>query len=409
VRSVTRVRPGSGSASASPGDPLLRCRGAHLPAGAFGREPCNDAGIPDEVAMLSPVTFDYRLCLQYETLAGTAVVFALLPARTHQQQLAMERLVVRGSIVQSVFTDAATATRFLYVTARGGLLSIELEAQLRLLQTEFGEHRLLRPPQAAPMAAPESLRFLLASRYCPSDRLVAWCEREFLAIDPPLSRVRAIDAWLRRHVALSVPRSADPDAAPADAVQVLERRSGSPRDLAHLMIALCRAARLPARYVTTAPFAGPSLNDLHPWVEVLVEDAWLAFDPSGLMPRTALVRIGTGRDAADVPLVFMHGSAITCASQVRIDCRGTEVGALWARDRGAEAIGSATLGSLGEATRWHQEARLAARRPQPLASEPAAGRSAGSGARRGAQVFAFPPHPAFRTAPGRGRSGADPR
>jgi len=263
-------------------------------------------------------------------------------------------------------------------------------------------------PPAAPMAAPESLRFLLASRYCPSDRLGTLCEREFLAIDQPFSRVRAIHAWLRRHVSLAGAGSPDAGRPSPDAVGVLERRSGSPRDLVHLMIALCRAARLPARYVTTAAFEHVGGNDLHPWVEVLVEETWLAFDPSGLMPRTALVRIGTGRDAADVPIALVHGPAIARASRVWIDCRGTDADTLAARDCGVEAIGSATLGSLGEATRWHQEARQAARRSAGLAPDPAPGRTASPGVRRGAQVFAFPATPAARTATARGRPRFDP-
>jgi len=359
--------------------------------------------------MLAPVTFDYTARIRQRTEPGAAFVFALLPARTHQQQLAMEGLRVRGATVQSVFTDAATATRYLHLTARGGALEVDLDAQLRLLQTESGEHLLHGETVPAPMAAPESLRFLLPSRFCPSDRLVPLCEREFLSIARPYARAVAVEAWIRRHVRDEPPGLADEEGVPPSATDVLERGAGTPRDLAHLLIGLCRASRLPARYVTAVPFgAGLPADRLHPWVEVLVEDVWLAFEPSRRLPRTALVRIGTGRDAADVPLVLAHGPVSACRTELSLVPVGTDVPALQARDSDAEAVCAATLGSLGEATRWHQEARLAARRQQTPAPQPApcpsSRRPEAHAARRGAQVLVFPtaatvgsPDPAARS------------
>ena len=366
--------------------------------------------------MLAPVTFDHSIRLRYETEPGAAFVLALLPARTHQQQLAMERLRVRGAAAQTVFTDAATATRYLHVAARGGPLEIELDAQVRLLQTEIAGPGLHRDAHAAPLGAPESLRFLLPSRYCPSDRLAAVAEREFLSIETPFERAVAIDRFLRRHLRLRpvlgpVPGvTVDPPVDAPNAVEVLERAEGTPRDLAHLAIALCRASRLPARYVTTVPFGLADATDVHPWVEVLIADAWLAFDPSRLVPRTALLRLGTGRDAADVPLAIAHGAVSLARVEWAIACPCTPAGALLERDRGAASICTATLGSLGEATRWHQEARLAARRrgglpdetgpprPAPSRLAAAAARAASSAPRSGAQVLVFPT-PAPRGAP----------
>jgi len=363
--------------------------------------------------MLAPVTFDYAVRLQLRTEPGVAVVLALLPARTHQQQLAMEGLRVRGATVQSVFTDAATATRYLHLTARGGTLEVDLDAQLRLLQAESGEHALRRETAAAPMAAPESLRFLLPSRFCPSDRLLPLCEREFTAIAQPYARAVAIEAWIRRHVRDEAPGPARDDGVPPSATEVLERGAGAPRDLAHLLIGLCRASRLPARYVTTVPFgAGLPADRLHPWVEVLVEDVWLAFDPSRLVPRTALVRIGTGRDAADVALMLAHGPVSACRTELSLVPVGTDAATLRARDGDAEAVCAATLGSLGEATRWHQEARLAARRQPAPAPQQSPGtrspRPEAHAARRGAQVLMFPSSATFRPAGEPARSRFEP-
>lgn len=351
--------------------------------------------------MLAPVTFEYSIRLHYDTEPGAGFVFALLPARTHQQQLAMEQLRVRGAVVQSVFTEAATATRYLHVAARGGPLQVELDAQVRLLQTEFTDGGTRRELFSVPLAKPESLRFPLPSRYCPSDRLTAMCDGEFMLIDEPCARLAAIDDWLRRHVRATLPGTdgdqrgaAGAAPTPPGAAEVLERGRGTPRDLAHLLIALCRASRLPARYVTTVPFDTPASGELYPWVEVLVDDAWLACDPGRQVPRTALIRLGTGRDAADVPLVLGHGPLAAGRAELSIRCLGTDADTLRARDRATPGILSATIGSLGEATRWHQEARLAARR-EPCADEAAGRRSLSSsrprmsGEPRGARILNF--------------------
>jgi len=345
--------------------------------------------------MLAPVTFDCTIRLRQRSEPGTAFVSALLPARTHQQQLAMEGLCVRGATVQSVFTDAATATRYLNLTAHGAGFEVDLDARLRLLQVASGEYALRRRAAPAQLGVAESLRFLLPSRHCPSDRLVPLCEREFMAIAQPYARVVAIDAWIRRRVRPvyeGMSGSGADDRVAPGALEVLERGAGTSCDLAHLLIGLCRAARLPARYVTTLPFgAALPVDRLHPWVEVLVEDVWLAFDPGRRMPRTALVRIGTGRDAADVPLMRADGPASACRAELSLVPVGTDAATLRARDAAAEAISAATLGSLGEATRWHREARLAARRQQM--SPPTAGtrtpRPAAHAVRRGAQELMF--------------------
>jgi len=322
----------------------------------------------------------------------------------------MEMLRVRGADVQSVFTDAASATRYLHVAARGGPLHVELDAQLRLLQAEPGPRGPKRDGRAAPMASPESLRYLLPSRWCPSDRLAAMCEREFVGVDDPFARTVAIEGWIRRHLRV-LPGDPRPDAVPPGGApmrsvgEVLRRGAGTPQELAHLMISLCRASRLPARHVTTVPFGVDAPRDLHPWVEVLVDEAWLAFDPSRLVPRTALLRIGTGRDAADAPLMLGHGAVSGWRAELSIACLGTAPDALRQRDREARAICTATLGSLGEATRWHQEARLAARRgpqdepaPAPQRDPPSRfARTAAAGARRGADVLVFPSSPSARS------------
>jgi transglutaminase-like putative cysteine protease len=87
------------------------------------------------------------------------------------------------------------------------------------------------------------------------------------------------------------------------AAQALALGRGVCQDHAHVMLAICRAAGVPARYVS-----GHLLGEggTHAWVEVLVVDAGgqaraVAFDPcNGCRAGQRHVTIAVGRDYADV-------------------------------------------------------------------------------------------------------------
>jgi len=94
------------------------------------------------------------------------------------------------------------------------------------------------------------------------------------------------------------------------AMDTIIQRSGVCRDFAHLMIALCRALNIPARFVSGIDYgADPALGptDFHAYVEVMLSGRWYLFDPSGVSPPMGLVRLGTGRDAADAAFATVFG------------------------------------------------------------------------------------------------------
>lgn len=65
------------------------------------------------------------------------------------------------------------------------------------------------------------------------------------------------------------------------------------------MIALLRALDIPARMVAVyAPGLAPM--DFHAVAEAWVDGGWWAVDATRLAPRQAMLRIATGRDAADI-------------------------------------------------------------------------------------------------------------
>ena len=65
---------------------------------------------------------------------------------------------------------------------------------------------------------------------------------------------------------------------------------------------------IPARYI-----AGYAVNlfppDFHGFFEAYLDGRWFLFDATRLAPVGGFVRIGTGRDAADVAFSTIRGSA----------------------------------------------------------------------------------------------------
>jgi transglutaminase-like putative cysteine protease len=106
--------------------------------------------------------------------------------------------------------------------------------------------------------------------------------------------VRTVGAWVHDRLDY-VPEASTPTGG---AVETLEAGAGVCRDYAHLTAALLRALDIPARLVSVyAPQLQPP--DFHAVVEAVVEGRWVVVDSTRLAPRRGLVRMATGRDAAD--------------------------------------------------------------------------------------------------------------
>ena len=86
---------------------------------------------------------------------------------------------------------------------------------------------------------------------------------------------------------------------------------GTCRDLAHPGLAPCRAVGIPARFAAVyAPGLYPM--DFHAVFGGPEEDGrWSAHDATDLAPRQSMVRIVTGRDAADAAFASVTSSIAT--------------------------------------------------------------------------------------------------
>jgi transglutaminase-like putative cysteine protease len=161
---------------------------------------------------------------------------------------------------------------------------------------------------APPVEDVDVIRYARPSRYCESDRLAAFARAEFYGLSG-LSLLESVSSWVGMRVAYIAGSSRSTDGA----VATLLARQGVCRDFAHLVIGLLRGCDIPARLVSVyAP--GLSPMDFHAIAEAYVEGQWLAVDATCLAPRSTMVRIATGRDAADTAFLTASGDPVDLIS-----------------------------------------------------------------------------------------------
>ena len=178
-----------------------------------------------------------------------------------------------------------------------GRLTVSYRARVRAGAVGSPERRRVHATSGAGGRLPSGYErqvYLRPSRYCPSDHLIGFAVAEFGAGPDTGERIAAITEWIRRRIEY-VPGSGT---VHDSAEHTLLTGVGTCRDFAHLGVALCRATGVPARFAAVyAPGLFPM--DFHAVFEAFEEGRWCVHDPTGLAPRPSLVRIATGRDAAD--------------------------------------------------------------------------------------------------------------
>lgn len=149
----------------------------------------------------------------------------------------------------------------------------------------------------------DALRYLLPSRYCQAERFVPFATQRFGNLRGG-AKVMAIRDWCEDRL--------DYVAGTSDALttagDTFLSRQGVCRDYAHLMIALCRAAQIPARIASVfAPSVEPP--DFHAVVEVFLDGAWHLIDPTGMARADNMALIAVGRDAVDIAFMTTNSFA----------------------------------------------------------------------------------------------------
>jgi transglutaminase-like putative cysteine protease len=181
-------------------------------------------------------------------------------------------------------------------------------ARVHRLQLPAGETTVSYSAQVAsggdprPVTPADWAEFVRPSRYCPADQLEGYAAAEFDRSLPRAELVSAVAAWVSRRLVYTSGASRPVDTA----VDTLLLGQGVCRDYAHLTITLLRALEIPARLVAVyAP--GLSPMDFHAVVEADVDGVWSVVDATRLAPTSSLVRICSGRDAADTAFLSLFG------------------------------------------------------------------------------------------------------
>lgn len=165
------------------------------------------------------------------------------------------------------------------------------------------------PVRALPGAV---VAYLMPSRYCPSDRFEGFVRAEFAGLSGG-ALAQALADWVRA----SLRYQAGTSSGVTTALDTFAMRAGVCRDYAHLLVALARAAAIPARCVSAyAPGVDPP--DFHAVAELWLDGAWRLVDPTGMASCRDIARVAVGRDATDIAFMTIWGEAVMYGQSVTV-------------------------------------------------------------------------------------------
>jgi transglutaminase-like putative cysteine protease len=242
--------------------------------------------------------------LSYIISEPSTLIFNIGVVSNDYQKIVQENLHFDSQLKIEEYVTPVDGNRYVRINAESGNLQLSYQATVEIVHDRAEPNDLVEiPPAELPL---DILYYLYPSRYCQSDRLLRLAEAEFGNLVPGYGRVTAICNWIYDRITYL---SGSSDSCTSACDTVLER-VGVCRDFAHLGIAFCRALNIPARFVSGYA-AGLNPPDFHAWFEAYVGDRWYLFDPTRLVAQNGLIRVGTGRDAADVSFATIFGDVQT--------------------------------------------------------------------------------------------------
>jgi transglutaminase-like putative cysteine protease len=244
----------------------------------------------------------------YRTLQPTVALVMFTPSQGETQVIREQRIHFEPGLTPQEFKDEHNNIVY-RLRLRPGVNLLRYDAIVKvpsIREDAFWEDGLL----AAHELPPHVLHYTLPSRYADSDKLRDFAWQHFGNVPNGLERVRAICSWVHQNIEY---RTGSGDAT-LSASEVLARRYGVCRDLAHVSIALCRTFNIPTRYVTGyIPDVGVvdpgTPGDFHAYFEVYLADRWQVFDSRSRNARIGRVRIAVGHDAVNCAFTTVYGEA----------------------------------------------------------------------------------------------------
>ncbi|NEK17202.1 transglutaminase-like domain-containing protein [Rhizobium leguminosarum] len=238
--------------------------------------------------------------LSYEVKSPTVFIFNLEVAKLVRHHDLVERLVISPSHERRTYMVPDIHNRYFAIDAQPGSLNVRYEADVTLDVFRADPETV---NETALTGIPlDIMPFLLPSRFVPSDRLAAFAQKEFGDIAKGHRRVTAICNWIYDHV--DYQRGSSNETTTAS--ESLIKRAGVCRDFSHIGIAFCRALNIPARFVSCYAY-GLEPRDFHAVFEAYLDGRWWMFDATRQANLDGLVRIGIGRDAAEIAFASPFG------------------------------------------------------------------------------------------------------
>jgi transglutaminase-like putative cysteine protease len=238
-----------------------------------------DVGAELEVAITGPTTLEFQIAV------------APHPNAEVSESLSF---VLDGKTVQPLEISGVHGNRIHKLDVPMGTLKVDYAATI------------MGRADPAPVTEYDLSTYLRPSWYAEADKFYGFAATEFGKYIDSTTLLEKVSSWVGTRLSY-VQGSSDPIDG---AVDTLLADAGVCRDFAHLVVALLRAVKVPARIVFVyAPGLYPM--DFHAVAEAFVEGHWRVVDGTLLAPRQSLVCIATGRDAADIAFLDNHNGAIT--------------------------------------------------------------------------------------------------
>jgi transglutaminase-like putative cysteine protease len=245
--------------------------------------------------------------LQYEFPQPTPVILMLNIHFTRVSDLTMpDNIVLNPSVPVSGYRDGFGnwCSRFLAPTG-----DMYISSDFIVRDTGLPDPIVSDAHQVSVEELPEdALVFLLASRFCDSDRLQDLAWNLFGTSAHGWARVQAVCDFVHHHITFGYEHAR----VTRSASEAYEEGRGVCRDYAHLAVAFCRALNIPARYCAGyisnvgTPLPHPD-GDFAAWFEAYLGGDWHTFDPRNNVPRIGRVLLARGRDAADIAMTTTFG------------------------------------------------------------------------------------------------------
>lgn len=255
---------------------------------------------PDSIAL--PRQFLIDCALKYEVKTPCHFVFQV-EAIESGQRVIDEALTLSPAVSVQRHTHGPSGNRLLRADVAPGLFELQYRATVELPPTLPPNQTLMESPVSAiPF---DYIHLLSPTRYCESDLLGSATRRLFAQHTPGWERVESIRRWIHDNIEYTVGSTT----TTSTACDVFLQRAGVCRDFAHLGIAFCRALNIPARFVVGYVKFAEGAPDFHAVFEAWIGNQWVLFDATEMAPIEELIRVGTGRDAKDVPFATYFGDA----------------------------------------------------------------------------------------------------